>query len=217
MAPKLKRCRFGWDAEAIAQAAGVEVRFPCGFGGSGSAYLLKDGRVMKLTSSAWEAALGVHLAAHGTDGMPLPRVDAVLFHPKVGEEWDDCWVVIREDVDDLWEDPTEAEEAKAAAWDAVYSGWNACLDPARSEAILASWDQHGPELRQLAEGFRQMRDTSAIRVGDWWVENCGRTRDGRVVVRDMSDAVLPESIRILADPDTLPQAITTAGPAPKGR
>ena len=193
-------CNFGWDADIIAVEHGIRIKRPLGFGDDGSVFLLEDGRVMKLTTSRDEAVLCTHLAMDRTAYWPLPTVHAVSWHAAPGVHGD-CWVVIREDVPDLWQSADtfsdDACMAKAEAWDAAhhryYSGETGWPDDGHraAQACIEDWAAYGTEMGLLMEALSFVGERLGVAIQDWRTTNVGRSADGRVVMRDLSRCVLP--------------------------
>ena len=203
-----------FDTTEVADLLGVVQAGHRLLGTEGCVWPLTDGRVLKLTTSPDEAAVCLAMREASCGHASLPRIDAVHWVPFGGRFSRDLvlYAVLREDMPEVAV-PPDLKGAWEADFDLFQQGWNRD-DPVRLERGLASWEPHGPELRELRDALRWMQASLGITLRDLAIDNVGRCPGRGVAPRDFGVADLPSALldRVARlDFDVLPGLAHTPG------
>lgn len=172
-----------------AEALGLDASRELGDGFDGRAYAL-DGpgeRVLKLSRRPGEAALAALLLAEGVAGHPVPGFPEILAVARL-----------------------DAEGVHGPLW-AIVREPVAPLSPDQASAVA------GPDLTALSAGLARLRDRHGLAAPDLARSAFGKTRDGRLVLRDFGRVSGPPAVigRLLDGlPPPVPVPIETLAPTP---
>ncbi|AOG02797.1 hypothetical protein [Bosea sp. RAC05] len=206
------------ESDAIAQRLGLEIMCDLGSGDDGSAYLLEDGRVLKLTGSMTEAAISYAFSLRAKLHPAFPAIHEVhWFKSSVeiqGTQREFVrYAILREEIAEVLEDPSRGEiELWRRASSMFGQGWQNNQFPLIDQAI-AMWPGRG--LLGLYSGLLWARVHLGFDIGDVRGSNIGRRADGSLVLRDFGRAVLPEAVLACARTLEFPEVPDEPGMLPR--
>ncbi len=196
------------EPDAIAQRLDLEIMCDLGSGDDGSAHLLEDGRVLKLTGSMTEAAIAHTFSLREQLHPAFPAIHEVLWFQSSVEIQGTHreyvrYAILREEIPEVLEDPIDSEiELWRRAGSMFGQGWQHGHFRLIEQAIDL-WPGRG--LLGLYSGLLWAKVHLGIEIGDVRGSNIGRRADGSLVLRDFGRAVLPEAVlahaRTLAFPE----------------
>lgn len=208
----------------LAEALGLRATRVFEDGEEGSVYLLEDGRVLKITDSPTEAAIGLRLMELQDEGVShpsVPRIDAVMWvedvdnEPETDGSRETYYAVIREDFADVSYVEIDEHEWRRDLY-RFHSAWKT----GRREAILRALPEHEPcrsPALELLEGLDWVAGHLGIRLRDVQASNVGVGGAGRVGLRDLGRADHPhgflDRVKALDFPEA-PRLEPARAPAP---
>lgn len=182
-----------WDR--IETGTGIGFLAELGSGLQGCVYMTEDmSTVAKITHSRLEAATAAFLKSKPHPAMP--SVESVHALTIQGE---DCFLIVRENLDDIVEAEEEVdEELKRDLQNAfIVTKYPAFI----SDEILASkaWvERERPEIilgfRSVLEGVERFNICSGIEVSDINFQNIGKRDDGSLILRDFGMSYMTDEM-----------------------
>ena len=176
---------FGYD---LAEALGHEPMCDVGVGIDGRVYLLADDFAMKVTLSEVEAGLCRILLEAGEAGT---RPECLFWVNDVFRttlpDGGTAYVVIREDVEDVFPDPQAADRDHVREWGNTVSYLAAAWETDRPDRryMARRWSPPDCRIDDVFEGLDWLREHAGVVVQDLGVDNLGRRPTGHICVRDL--------------------------------
>lgn len=182
--------------DKLAEQIGVEPYAALGDGLQGEVLALEDGRVMKVTESAFDAALSLYLLNNPCS--VFPHVDAV---DQVAVRGKKVYAVVRSDVHDIFEGPED--ETQIDRKDCLYRYWYFLRHGPEHLLKKAVQDLEGDlellhraeQLQNLLIDLNAFNDATGFDVSDVNLNNIGVYKD-RLVVRDFGmNSICPDILK----------------------
>ena len=212
-------------APSVAAALGVALDGWLGSGDEGEAWRLEDGRVLKVTGSASEAAACLALMDAASSGRRMhPGLPAVHAVRRLGTEIEAgafegaaaAWAIVRDDIDPL------PLDALGDDWEDLLTGLNVATrpgvgpDPERVSELRAAARSAGMarHFGKLLEVLAWLREETGIVLLDINPGNFGISASGDIGPLDMGGSV-SDSVwlhRAITDPPLATDAPATPGP-----